>query len=145
MGLMEFGVAHQDCEKAIEINPKYVKAYARLATIQHFLKKFHKALETAQKGLAIDPNDRMCQAQLEKTVKAIQDNMNSAGAPDPETQRRAMEDPEIRSILNDPVVNTVLQEMSTDPTASQRHMSNPVMAAKIQKLIAAGLLRTGKA
>jgi len=71
--------------------------------------------------------------------------MNSAGAPDPETQRRAMEDPEIRSILNDPVVNTVLQEMSTDPSAYQRHMSNPVMGAKIQKLIAAGLLKTGKA
>ena len=93
-----------------------------------------------------------------------------------------MEDPEIRGILNDPVVSTsssmhvildsviivtcerpcshthththkptrpqvksCLQEMSTDPTAASRHMSNPVMADKINKLIAAGLLRTGKA
>jgi len=143
--LMEFGVALQDCDKALAIDPKYVKAYARKATIQHFLKKYHKAMETARKGLEIDPNDRMCQDQLQKTVEVIQRNMTSEGPADAETQRRAMEDPEIRSILNDPVVRTVLDEMSTDPTASQRHMSNPVMAAKIQKLIAAGLLRTGKA
>merc|ERR1712025_1167658 len=115
----EFGVAMKDCEKALEIDPKYVKAYARMATIQHFLKKYHKAMETAQKGLEIDPNDKMCQAQLQKTVQAIQQNMSSKGPADPETQRRAMEDPEIRAILNDPVVQTCLQEMGRDPTAAQ--------------------------
>jgi len=102
-------------------------------------------METAKKGLEIDPNDKMCQTQLQKTVQAIQQNMHSDGPADAETQRRAMEDPEIRNILNDPVVKSCIQEMSTDPTAASRHMSNPVMASKIQKLIAAGLLRTGKA
>merc|ERR1719326_1506242 len=106
---------------------RYVKAYARMATIQHFLKKYHKAMETAQKGLEIDPNDQMCRAQLEKTMRAIQANMQSEGPVDKETQQRAMEDPEIRGILNDPVVQTVLQEMGSDPTATRRHMSNPVM------------------
>lgn len=57
-----------------------------------------------------------------------------------------MADPEIQSILSDPVVRQVLQDLSTeDPiaqAAGQKAMRDPNMGAKIQKLIAAGVLQT---
>lgn len=141
--LMEFGMALKDCEKALEIDPKYVKAWARKAKIEHFLKKYHKALESAQKGLEIDPNDKMCLDQLRATHRVINENMSKPA--DPEAIKRAQEDPEIRAILSDPVVNQVIQDMSKNPGAAQKHMSNPGIAEKINKLIAAGILRTGGA
>lgn len=37
-------------------------------------------------------------------------------------------------------VNSALEDMQKDPSAMRRVMSDPGMAAKIQKLIAAGVL-----
>jgi len=139
--MMAWGMALKDCEKALELDPKYVKAWARKAKIEHFLKKHHKALDSAQKGLAIDPSDKMCMDQLIKTQRTIQENMSKPA--DEDAINRAQEDPEIRAILADPVVKTVIQDMSTNPGAAQKHMSNPGMAEKINKLIASGILRTG--
>ena len=53
-----------------------------------------------------------------------------------------MADPEIQSILQDPVINNVIQDMSQNPESIQRHLSNPEIASKIEKLIASGILRT---
>ena len=53
-----------------------------------------------------------------------------------------MSDPEIQSILRDPMVNAALEDMQRDPQAMRRVMGDPIMAAKIQKLIAAGVLGT---
>ena len=53
----------------------------------------------------------------------------------------------LQAILGDPVVRQVIQDLGTnDPVAQrsgQKAMQDPVMSAKIQKLIAAGVLRTG--
>ena len=52
-----------------------------------------------------------------------------------------MADPEIQSILRDPMVNAALEDMQRDPQAMRRVMSDNVLAAKIQKLIASGILQ----
>ena len=59
--------------------------------------------------------------------------------------KRAMADPEIQNILRDPLMNRILQDMSTDPVAAQKHMQDPATMAKIEKLIAAGVLKVGGA
>lgn len=51
-----------------------------------------------------------------------------------------MQDPEIQAIMRDPMVNTAIEDMSRDGSAYARVMRDPAMAAKIQKLIAAGIL-----
>jgi stress-induced-phosphoprotein 1 len=56
---------------------------------------------------------------------------------------RSMQDPEIRNILQDPAMQRVLQDMGTDANAARAHMSDPVIAAKIQKLMAAGVVQMG--
>ena len=54
-----------------------------------------------------------------------------------------MKDPEIMSILQDPVINKVLQDMQNDPETSQEALQDPTMMAKIQKLITAGIIQVG--
>ena len=56
-------------------------------------------------------------------------------------QARAMADPEIQAILGDPQMRSILNEMQTDPKKAQAVMSDPKMSAKLQKLIAAGVLQ----
>lgn len=139
--MMDYGRAMSDIEKSIELDPKYVKAWSRKGAIEYFLKKYHKAVESYQKGLDIDPNNESCKDGLEATMQKINETMR--GGVDKEQQARALEDPEIQSILGDPVVQQVLQDMQQNPSSIQKHMSNPGIMEKIQKLIAAGILKMG--
>lgn len=54
--LMTWSAALADCEKCIELNPSFTKIYIRKGKIQHFLKNYKGAIETFNKGLALDPN-----------------------------------------------------------------------------------------
>ena len=42
-----------------------------------------------------------------------------------ERQARALEDPEIQAILQDPVMRQVLNDFQTNPKAAQQHEQNP--------------------
>jgi len=44
--------------------------------------------------------------------------------------------------MNDPVMQQILQQAQGNPAALQDHMKNPGVRAKIQKLVAAGIIRT---
>jgi len=57
-------------------------------------------------------------------------------------QESAMRDPEIQSILADPVMNQVLRDMSENPQAAMEHQKNPMIMAKVRKLINAGIVQT---
>ncbi|KAE9115417.1 hypothetical protein PF010_g9336 [Phytophthora fragariae] len=67
----------------------------------------------------------------ERKIKALQ-----------ERARHGMADLEIQAILRDPVMQNVLNDFQTDPMGAQRHLQNPGIMAKIEKLIAAGVLQT---
>jgi stress-induced-phosphoprotein 1 len=62
-----------------------------------------------------------------------------------EAARRAMSDPEIASIMQDSYMQLVLGEMQKDPSRIQDYLRDPSIAAKLNKLIAAGILRFGGA
>lgn len=47
-------------------------------------------------------------------------------------------------IMQDPVMQTILQQAQSDPAALQEHMKNPAVRSKIQKLVAAGVVRVGR-
>ncbi|GJP46588.1 hypothetical protein CLOM_g5862 [Closterium sp. NIES-68] len=53
----------------------------------------------------------------------------------------AMQDPEIQSILTDPVMRQVLTDFQENPQAAIQHQKNPMVMAKIQKLVAAGIVQ----
>jgi stress-induced-phosphoprotein 1 len=135
--LTSFVDAKKDCEKALDLDPNYVKAYSRMGAIQMFMKEFHKARESYEKGLKIDPNNQECQDGLRNVMYKIQ-----SGDTDEERAAHGLADPEIQAILRDPVMQNVLNDFQTDPMGAQRHLQNPGIMAKIEKLIAAGVLQT---
>ena len=48
------------------------------------------------------------------------------------------------SIMQDPVMNSILQQAQADPAALAEHLKNPSVRSKIQKLVAAGVIRMGR-
>lgn len=136
------GDAVKDANEAIKRDPAYIKAYSRRATCEYFSKEYHKALATYQKILDIDETNEEAKKGLQRVARVIEGNMQS-GKVDPEQRARAMADPKIKAILEDPYMQTVLREMQTDPAAFQGYMKQPDVAAKIQTLIHSGILQVG--
>lgn len=51
---------------------------------------------------------------------------------------------QIMGIMQDPVMQAILQQAQSDPAALSEHMKNPTVRNKIQKLMAAGVIRVGR-
>ena len=60
-----------------------------------------------------------------------------------ERAKKAMADPEIQGILQTPEVRNALADLERDPKALNKIMQNRSLAEKIEKLIAAGVLKMG--
>lgn len=141
--IMDFNGAKREIEVALDLDPKYVKAWARKADIEVLMKENHKALESYKKGLALDPSNAACKEGLRKVTTMI--NYGQANMTEEERKERAahaMADPEIQSILQDPVINQVLRDFQENPTAANQAMMDPSVRQKIEKLIAGGILQT---
>ena len=141
--IMDFNGAKREVEKALELDPKYVKAYARKGDIEFVMKEFHKSLESYKAGLEIEPDNRACKEGLNKTTQQI--NYGRANMTDEQKKEQAahaMADPEIQAILQDPITQQLLRDFSENPQAAQQAMNDPGIRAKINKLIAAGVIET---
>jgi len=69
--LMEPNQGLKDADKALEIDPKFVKAWVRKGTCHQMMKEYHKAMEAFDKGLAIDASSKECQEGKMKTINLI--------------------------------------------------------------------------
>merc|ERR1711963_60287 len=114
--LMSLDLALKDCDMCIELDPTFIKAYLRKA-------KAHQAM-----------------SQTQKAIEGYK-NCSISNNSDPEAVRkRAMNDPEVQKILNDPAMRMILEQMQSDPQAIQEHLKNPAIAEKFMKLREAGLI-----
>ena len=55
--------------------------------------------------------------------------------------QHTLADPAIKGILRDPVVSKILDKMQTNPSTVQPYRHDPDVSAKIEKLVAAGVLQ----
>eukprot|EP00606_Chrysophyceae_sp_TOSAG23-5_P001077 GSChrysophyteH2.ASY1.ANO1.1454.1 assembled CDS len=136
MGLFNDG--KREVEKSLEIDPKYVKAWAKKGDIEMFMKEYHKALESYKAGLQLEPDNSLCKKGLQEVGLKINSQSDEEIK---ERQAHAMADPEIQRILQDPSVRQILTDMQENPAYAQKAMSDPNTRAKIDKLIAAGVLQ----
>nr|KYP67197.1 Heat shock protein STI [Cajanus cajan] len=141
LGAMPEGL--KDAEKCIELDPTFVKGYTRKGAVQYFMKEYDKALETYREGLKLDPNNQELLEGIRTCIQQI--NKASRGDLSPEElkerQAKAMQDPEIQNILQDPVMRQVLIDFQENPKAAQEHTKNPMVMNKIQKLVSAGIVQ----
>lgn len=115
------------------------------------MKDYSKALQSCQIAADLDdaistsgpskgPNSREIAQQQQKCMQAMYSERS--GETDEQTLERAMRDPEVAKIMQDPVMQSILQQAQGNPAALQDHMKNPDIKAKVQKLIAAGIIKT---
>jgi len=138
--IMDFNGARREIEVAVDLDPKYVKAWARKGDIEVMLKENHKAMDSYRNGLAIDSTNAACREGLRKVNASLGSSMSEEEQK--ERAAHAMADPEIQAILNDPVIRQILNDFNENPAAAQKAMADPLVANKIEKLIASGIVQT---
>lgn len=139
--LNELQHAMSDCDKALELDSNYVKAISRKAGIYFWRKEYHKALVWYEKGLKLEPSNEELRKGLDATLQRVNQGQSSDEV-DQDRVRKAMSDPDIQNILQDPIMQSVLRDFQENPKAAQQHLKSPEVMEKLQKLIAAGVLRT---
>jgi stress-induced-phosphoprotein 1 len=137
--LGEMPMAVRDCEKALEIDPNFVKAYTRKAYCHFAMKEYYKARECYNQALKIDSNNAEAIDGLQSIDMQIARNRYKP--PDEEQVRRAAADPEIQRILQDPGINQILKECQENPSKLAQYMADPSINDAFRKLQAAGILR----
>ena len=85
------------------------------------LKEYHKAIETFENGLKLEPNNAELTEGLQKVSMMISAQQRSSEA-DPEQIKRAMADPEIQAILTDPAMNQIIKDISENPGAARTYV-----------------------
>jgi len=130
-------------DKCIELAPEFPKGYSRKGTLQFFMKEYDKAMATYETGLKHDPDNQelkdgfmRCLEQMDKVAHGDESEEDLALRRD-----KAMADPEIQSILTDPVMRQVLSELQENPAAARKHLLHPDINKKISKLVAAGIIQ----
>ncbi|KAI7135972.1 hypothetical protein KC352_g28960, partial [Hortaea werneckii] len=125
--------------------PDFIRAYLRKAQALHAMKEFNKCIDVCSEAMAHDKegkNTREIEAQSQKALQAQYEARE--GETDEQAQERIQRDPDIMAILQDPVMQSILQQAKSDPKALQEHMKDAGVRSKIQKLMAAGVIRMGR-
>jgi stress-induced-phosphoprotein 1 len=135
--------ALKDANEAIKTDPTFVKGYIRKSNVLSAMRDYTKALEAIQEAEEHDEGHKHA-SEIQQQVHKCQQALFSQrqGESEEETLQRAMRDPEIAGIMNDPIMQQILQQAQGNPGALQDHMKNPVVRGKIQKLMNAGIIRT---
>lgn len=145
MKLMDFVNALQNYEKCLSFDKKNIKAISKKGHCYLMMKEYHKAMSTFEEGLKVEPSNQDCQDGLQKTQMKI---YSGSGETKEEQEQRAahgMADPEIQAILRDPTITNLIRNMQENPKDKyiQEMMQDKDIAAKMNKLIAAGILKMG--
>ncbi len=141
--LIAFPGAVQDCDEAIKRDPKFIRAYLRKAQALFGMKEYNKCIDVCAEAHEHDEGGKNYREIEQQQQKALEAQFSSrVGETEEQTSERIQRDPEIMTILQDPVMQSILEQARNSPAALQNHMQNPIIRTKIQKLVAAGVIRT---
>jgi len=143
--LLSFPSAVQDCDEAIKRDPNFIRAYIRKAQAYFAMREYTKCMDVCTEAMEHDKDGKNMREIEQQQQKAIQAQFSAReGETEAQTLERIQKDPEIVSILQDPVMQSILQQAKDDPAALQEHMKNAQIRANVQKLVAAGVIRMGR-
>jgi stress-induced-phosphoprotein 1 len=110
--LAAFDLGLKDCEMCTKLDDKFIKGWIRKGKILQGMQDYSQAQTAYHKALEIDPSNSEAIDGYRSCSTAINKN------PD-EVRKKAMNDPEIQSILKDPAMRMILEQMQHDPKALQ--------------------------
>lgn len=117
--VMDVNGTKREIEVALDIDPKYVKAWAQKGDNEVLMKESHNVMENYKKGLMLDSSNKTCWEGLQKvTAQVTQGSTNMTEEEWKERASHAMADPEIQIILMDPMINQVLKGFNENPNAA---------------------------
>ncbi|KAF6726963.1 RNA polymerase II-associated protein 3 [Oryzias melastigma] len=96
--LKKFAVAESDCNLAIALDGRYVKAFCRRGAARLALKKHDAALEDYQTALKLDPGNVEAQNEVKKIQEVLGHQVNDARS---EQQEAPAGDPEQQKLLEE--------------------------------------------
>jgi stress-induced-phosphoprotein 1 len=103
--LLEFPSAVTDCDEAIKRDPSFIRAYLRKAQAYFTMREFNKCLETLTEATEHDKDGKNAREIQQQETKALQAQYAAReGETEQQTMERIQRDPEITSILQDPVM-----------------------------------------
>tara|TARA_R110002003_G_scaffold351_24_gene19080 strand:- start:14788 stop:15393 length:606 start_codon:yes stop_codon:yes gene_type:complete len=103
--LLEFPSAVTDCDEAIKRDPGFIRAYLRKAQAYFTMREFNKCLETLTEATEHDTDGKNAREIQQQETKALQAQYAAReGETEQQTMERIQRDPEITSILQDPVM-----------------------------------------
>jgi stress-induced-phosphoprotein 1 len=135
--LGEFPMAIKDCDAAIAIDSKFVKAYTRKGFCHFTMKEYSRARDCYNQALRIDPENAEALSGVENIDIQLSKPRQER---DPEIIGRAMADPEIQRIIADPGMQQIIHDIHENPQKAVQYLSDPQIREGINKLRTAGLL-----
>lgn len=133
-----------DCDKAISVDPSYIKAYVRKGFAQITERDLDEALETWESGDAANKKyhgnekNELLESLHSKVLFEIH-RPKRQGTRE-EIRAKAMQVPEVVEALNDPVLKDLLMQSQTNPSALEEHMDNADIMNKMQTLMRHGVI-----
>ncbi|ORX50065.1 chaperone activator Sti1 [Piromyces finnis] len=140
--LMAISEAEKDADECIKRDPNFLKAYIRKAQVFIAKRETSKAIDMLNFVREKDTEKKLeaeVQQQMMKCYVGMNQTQNNAS--DEEIMNNARNNPEVASILSDPIMRSILEQMQNDPNAARDHLQNPVVAAKIRTLVDAGIIK----
>lgn len=143
--LLAFPSALQDCDEALKRDKSFIRAYLRKAQALFAMREYSKCIDICTEASEHDTEGKNAREIEQQMQKAMQAQYTAReGETEAQTMERIQRDPEIVGLLQDPVMQSILQQAKTDPAALQDHMRNPQIRKNVQKLVAAGVIRMGR-
>lgn len=110
--LAAFDLGLKDCETCVKLDDKFIKGWIRKGKILQGMQQPSKALMAYQKAMELDPSNAEALEGYRACSMAVHSNPM-------EVRKRAMEDPEVQEILQDPAMRLILEQMQNDSKALQ--------------------------
>jgi stress-induced-phosphoprotein 1 len=110
--LAAFDLGLKDCETCTKLDEKFIKGWIRKGKILQGMQQQSKALAAYQKAMEIDNTNAEAIEGYRTCTTAVHSNPE-------EVRKKAMNDPEVQSILKDPAMRMILEQMQSDPKAVQ--------------------------
>ncbi|KAF2655011.1 TPR-like protein [Lophiostoma macrostomum CBS 122681] len=143
--LLGFPSAVQDCDEALKRDPKFIRAYLRKAQAYFAMREYNRCIDVCAEAAEHDEGGKNAREIQQQEQKAMQAQFSAReGETEEQTMERIQRDPEIVSILQDPIMQSILQQAKENPAALQEHLKNSQIRQKVQKLVAAGVIRMGR-
>jgi len=134
--LKDYANAVTDCEKAVLLDPLYVKAYTRLGLANFFMENYEKAVDAYQRAVDLEPDNkthkdslRQAKAKLDEKTTVAPSSSSSSGAagglPDLSSLLSGGEGgmPDMGSLMRNPAIMQAAQEMMKNPQMMQQALS----------------------